>query len=241
MAICRVNSAPSLFITMTANPNWPEVRNIILDGENAADHPTEMVLIAYLKIKRLLFELVGMCCLGRVIAYISTIEFQKRGLPHIHLMLTLDKADHPDTTEKIDLLVSAEIPDPIKEPQLHTIITENNFHGLCPGRPCWTGSACKQGFPKPFADRKVVVDGAYPVYKQRDNGQSHIKNGTMFNNSHVVPYNRFLSLMFECHINFEIPVSTTAVKYIYKYITKGHHQSMLQIDGNDEIKPFIDV
>jgi hypothetical protein len=82
MAIRRVFGAPSLFITMTANPNWPEVRNVIPKGDNAEDHPTEMVRIAYLKIKRLLFELVEMRRLGRVTAYVSTIEFQKRGLPH---------------------------------------------------------------------------------------------------------------------------------------------------------------
>jgi hypothetical protein len=240
MAICRVHEAPSLFITMTANPNWPEVREVIPEGANAADHPAEMVRIAYLKIKCLLFELVEMRRLGRVIAYVSTIEFQKRGLPHIHLMLTLDKANHPDTPEKIDLLVLAEIPNPIEEPELHTIITGNHFHGPCPGRPCWNGLGCKQGFPKPFSDRTVVVDGAYPVYKRRDNGRLHVKNGATFNNSHVALYNKFLRLMFQCHINVEIRANTTAVKYIYKYITKGHDQSMLKIDGNDEIKSLID-
>jgi hypothetical protein len=157
MAICRVHGPPLLFITMTANPNWPEVRDVVPEGANAADHPTEMVRIAYLKIRRLLFELVGMRRLGRVIAYVSTIEFQKRGLPHIHLMLTLDEADRPDTPEKIDLLVSAEIPDPVEEPQLYNVITANNFHGPCRSRPCWTGSGCKQGFPKPFSDRTVQL------------------------------------------------------------------------------------
>jgi hypothetical protein len=43
MAICRVNGPPSLFITMTANPNWYEVCDVIPKGANAADHPTEMV------------------------------------------------------------------------------------------------------------------------------------------------------------------------------------------------------
>jgi hypothetical protein len=64
MAICRVFGALSLFITMTANPNWPEVRDVIPDGDNAADHPMEMMRIAYLKIKQLLFELVEMRRLG---------------------------------------------------------------------------------------------------------------------------------------------------------------------------------
>jgi hypothetical protein len=150
--------------------------------------------------------------LGRVVAYVSTIEFQKRGLPHIHLMLTLDKADRPDTPDKIDLLVSAKIPDPVEEPELHRVITGQNFHGPCQGRPCWTGSGCKQGFLKPFSEKKIVVDGAYPIYKRRNNGRSHTKNGTTFVNLHVVPFNRFLSYMFQCHINVKIPVNTNAVE-----------------------------
>jgi hypothetical protein len=88
------------------------------------DHPTEVVWVTYLKLKRLLYELVAMQCLVRVIAYVSTIKFQKRGLPHIHVMLTLEESDRPTTPEEINLLVSAEIPDPTVKPLLHEIVTD---------------------------------------------------------------------------------------------------------------------
>jgi hypothetical protein len=114
------------------------------------------------------------------------------------------------------------------------------MHGPCQGRPCWLGKGCKLGYPKPFAERTVIVEGAYPTYKRQNMGISVVKNGVTFDNGHVVPYNKFLSLMFQCHINVEIPLSTTAVKYIYKYITKGHDRSLLKIEGSDEIKAFID-
>ena len=112
MAICRVNGPPSLFITMTADPAWQEITDVILAGANPMDHPTEIVRVTYLKLKRLLYELVQMRRLGLVVAYVSTIEFQKRGLPHIHVMPTLEESDRPTTPEEIDMLVSAEIPDP---------------------------------------------------------------------------------------------------------------------------------
>jgi hypothetical protein len=114
------------------------------------------------------------------------------------------------------------------------------FHGPCPGQACWLGKGCKLGYPKTLCDRKVIVEGAYPTYKQRNTGIAFEKNGHTFTNQHIVPYNKFLSLMFECHINVEIPVSTTAVKYIYKYIIKGHNHSLLKIVGCNEIKAFID-
>ena len=50
--------------------------------------------------------------MGKVVAYVYTIEFQKRGLPHAQILLYLADADKPRTAEDIDRLVSAEIPDP---------------------------------------------------------------------------------------------------------------------------------
>jgi hypothetical protein len=38
----------------------------------------------------------------------------------------------------------------------------------------------------------------------------------------VVPYNPYLSLFFNCHINVEVCTSIAAVKYFYKYVYKGH-------------------
>ena len=146
----------------------------------------------------------------------------------------------PTTPEEIEMLVSAEIPDPSIEPILYDIVTGRMFHGPCPGRPCWLGKGCKLGYPKPFVNRTVIIEGAYPACKRRDTGIEFVKNGHTFSNAHFVPYNKFLSLMFECHIYVEIPVNTTAVKYIYKYITKGHNQSLLKINGCNEIKAFID-
>ena len=71
--------------------------------------------------------------------------------------------------------------------------------------------------------RTVVVDGAYSTNYHCNTGITVRKNGHDYENSSVVPYNKFLTLMFKAHINVEIPVSSTAIKYLYKYITKGHN------------------
>jgi hypothetical protein len=41
----------------------------------------------------------------------------------------------------------------------------------------------------------------------------------------VVPYNSYLSLLFNCHINVEVCTSVAAVKYLYKYVYKGHDRA----------------
>ena len=46
-------------------------------------------------------------------------------------------------------------------------------------------------------------------------------NNRLLNNSWVVPYNPYLLLRYNCHINVEICASTKATKYLYKYIHKG--------------------
>jgi hypothetical protein len=61
--------------------------------------------------------------LGTVIAYVFTIEFQKRGLPHMHMILTLEEKDWPTTPEQIGLLVSAKIPS-----QNCTILSANSTY-----------------------------------------------------------------------------------------------------------------
>ena len=62
-----------------------------------------------------------------------------------------------------------------------------------------------------------------------------------------MPYNPYLLRMFNCHINVEVCSSIKAVKYLYKYIYKGHDKASFNIDqpdndGNiDEIKRYIDA
>lgn len=47
-----------------------------------------------------------------------SIEWQKRGLPHIHVLLWLLSQLHPNDIDKV---ISAEIPDPTTDPVLYDI------------------------------------------------------------------------------------------------------------------------
>jgi hypothetical protein len=241
MAICKKFGPPSLFITMTANPYWPEILGEIPPGSNAYDHPTITARVFNLKVQHLIFQLTKMRRLGTVIAYVYTIEFQKQGLPHMHMMVTLNEKDHPSTPEKIDLIVTAQIPDPDKEPRLHQLVEQFMLHGPFSKMPCWNGKKFKSGYPKPYTPRTAVVYGAYPAYFRPDDGRSIIKHTTTFTNASVVPYNKFLTLLFECHINVEVPVNSTAIKYLYKYITKGHDCFYMKLEGFDDTKAYLDA
>ncbi len=47
-------------------------------------------------------------------------------------------------------------------------------------------------------------------------------SGFVFDNRWVVSYNPYLTMWYQCHINVEVCSSITAMKYLYKYVYKGH-------------------
>lgn len=57
-----------------------------------------------------------------------TIEYQKRGLPHAHILLILLEQNKPRTTSCIDSIVCAEIPDLEEHPSLHNCVTSFMLH-----------------------------------------------------------------------------------------------------------------
>ena len=88
MAICRHFHKPDLFLTMTANPKWPEIIHSLFPGQTATDHP-DIVSWVFEQKKKALLKLIDNGFFGTTIAHIHTIEFQKRDLSHIHLLIFL--------------------------------------------------------------------------------------------------------------------------------------------------------
>jgi len=73
---------------MTANPKWPEIIHSLFSGQKAIDYP-DILLQVFKQKKKALLKLIDNGFVSTTVAYIHTIEFQKRGLPHIHLLIFL--------------------------------------------------------------------------------------------------------------------------------------------------------
>jgi len=247
---------PDLFITMTCNPGWREIRMELDVGESPIDRPDLLARVFYLKLQELVNDLFKKHVLGRPVAYVYSIEFQKRGLPHVHLLLTVDEADKIRTAEEIDKTICAEIPHPVRDSVLHDIVRRHMIHGPCgtlnPQCPCNDeNNKCTKGFPKNFREDTVANVDGYPEYRRRANGNTCRVGSFEASNRWVVPYNAYLSCKYNCHINVELCSSIKAIKYIYKYIYKGHDRAALSLrearDGGqasvqyDEIKAFLDA
>ena len=70
-------------------------------------------------------------CFGRAKAVVYTIEWQKRGLPHCHMMIFLQNSDKPKTSEDYNRFLSAEFPDPVEQPILYELVKRHMVHGPC--------------------------------------------------------------------------------------------------------------
>jgi len=87
---------------------------------------------------------------------------------------------------------------------------------------------------------------SYPIYRRRDDGRRAKVRGQELDNRWVVPYNPYLLRRYNCHINVEVCSSIKAVKYLFKYIYKGHDRASVSIDevdsdrNIDEIKQYRD-
>ena len=181
------------------------------------------------------------------------------GLPHSHILVILDRADRPTTAEDIDAMVSAELPDPEQSDQarrLHQVVLNTMTHTQCgaanPAAACMRDGKCSKHFPKQFAEQTEWRDDSpYPVYRRRApeaGGQQVEHRGRLVNNQWVVPYSPLLSLRYLCHVNVEICCSVESVKYLFKYIYKGHDRQMVRTDrqgaaeaDRDEIAEFQDL
>ena len=179
-----------------------------------------------------------------------TIEFQKRGLPHAHILAILEPEDKPRSVDDIDSIVCAEIPDPNEQPLLHDTVTRCMLHGPC-GRdnpsPCMKDGKYSKHYPRAFSATTTMDDNSYPVYRRPNNGRTFRRGNSELDNRWVVPYNPYLSLKYDAHINVEIATSVTSVKYLYKYVYKGGDRALAEIrtqpqpqTEKDEPKLYVD-
>jgi hypothetical protein len=170
MARVRKFGKLDLFVTFTCNPKWKEIIDALLLGQTAKDRHELVTCVFNLKLDARLKDIKD-GVLGNVIVKIWVIEFQKKGLPHPHILLILDEVSKLRIAEDYDSMVSAEIPDPMRHLEAYETITLCMVHGPCGpdflNAQCMEHGKCKKRYSRSFSvETRCDVDG-YLEYQRR--------------------------------------------------------------------------
>lgn len=244
MAIVSKFGKPDLFITFTCNPRWKEIQENLFQGQSAWDRPDLVCRVFKLKLDEFLDDVNKKQIFGKVKAAVHVVEFQKRGLPHVHCLIMLEDDYKLRTIRQIEKAIWAEIPDK-KYPILRERVLRHMIHLPCDSkfRKCAQrrGHKCSKGFPKRFQEKTVLTEDSYPLYQRRRQPAVQAAYGNQkftVSNRFVVPYNPYLLMKYNAHINVEVCNTVTAVKYLYKYIYKGYDRALVEMHGLDEIARY---
>ncbi|ONM04331.1 DNA helicase-like protein [Zea mays] len=250
-ALVQKYGKPDIFLTMTCNPNWEEITSELEPGQKSQDRCDLVVRVFKAKLDNLKHQLFKKHILGVMAAHVYVIEFQKRGLPHAHFLLIMQTGSKLIVPDQYDAVISAELPDKNRFPELFDMVVKHMMHGPCGHlnmqNTCMKNGSCKCHYPRLFGETTLQGKDSYPIYRRRDDGQKVRVRGHDLDNRWVVPYNPTLLRMYDCHINVEVCSSIKAVKYIYKYIHKGHDRAsvtVIDVDGGqsiNEIENFRDA
>ncbi|XP_074328064.1 uncharacterized protein LOC141665976 [Apium graveolens] len=167
-----------------------------MHGVDVADAPDVVARVFKMKVDQLMDMIKKKNCFGRCIGVMHVIEFQKRGLPHAHILIWLHPDDRPKTTEQIDKMVSPEILDPEIDPVGYNAVSNYMIHGPCGSdytkSPCMVKGNCIKHFPKRYNSHTFFDECGFPMYKRRRTGITINKKGVNLDSRFVVPFNRDL-------------------------------------------------
>ena len=99
-----------------------------------------------------------------------TIEFQKHGLSHAHLILFLHAADKYPTPNDIYRIISTEIPCLQSDKHLHDLVKTHMIHGPCGSTnkysPCMNNEKCSRYYPKKFQQQTIIEQDGFATYNR---------------------------------------------------------------------------
>ncbi|XP_076939638.1 uncharacterized protein LOC143608505 [Bidens hawaiensis] len=160
----------------------------------------------------------------RFVNSVYTVEFQKRGLPHAHICLFMQKEDKLPSVEHVNSYISAEIPDKNEDPELYNLVVELIMHD----------NKCSKNFPKKFQDETSIDTDGFLLYTRRDSGVVVKKSDVNLDNRSVVPYNKKLLKRFQGHKNVEWCNQGSSIKYPFKYINKGPNRVTMYFSNSGD-------
>lgn len=99
-------------------------------------------------------------------ACLYVTEFQKRGLPHTHILDIFCPEDKLSETYIANEAISTEVTNLMREPELYELVKSNTVHGprgdVKPNSACITSVYAKKYYPKQHSDKTYISDNMSP-------------------------------------------------------------------------------
>ncbi|KAI6652437.1 hypothetical protein LOD99_7451 [Oopsacas minuta] len=227
MSIVRQYGKPDYFIAFTCNPDCEKITSALMNNKKLTGRPDLIVRVFVIKFREFIDDICVKHVLGRPKVYAYTIEFQKLGFPHAHILVILTEEDKPRDPSDYDKFVCAEISNPSTSPKLYKIVKRCMMWSIKETASCMRDGKCSKQFLKAFAKFTNKDKDSYPVYKRTAK-----VCGFELDNRWVVSYNLTFLLKFNAHIYVEISSRVKAVKYLYKYL-KGHDRVIVEFHAGE--------
>ena len=244
LIVVSAKGPPHLFITLTCNTDWPEIKERLFYGQTAFDRPDVTTQVFKARLTAFLHNLRNGKYFRRENEDISKhrleyemmcIEYQHRGLPHAHIVVRLsDMPDDDDRDNKVQWIkdhIHSCAPRPhdcdyytearrdlVRKHMLHTC--SNAVNG------CLKDGICKRGY-----DALVLNNGQpsfgetnFPIYGKREEEDLR-----------VVPHHIFILEDWDGHVNVEFCGSHYTPVYLYQYLFKGAKKERFRLTNAEDI------
>ncbi|GBM04905.1 hypothetical protein AVEN_252841-1 [Araneus ventricosus] len=124
MTYVRSYGRPDLFITFICNAARSEIKELSHSQSPVDRHD----LIARVFRQKLIEIITKSCIYGEANCWMYLIEWKKRGLSHVHILIWLKERILPGD---VDNVIRTEIPDIQQDPVLFEIVSKHMINGPC--------------------------------------------------------------------------------------------------------------
>jgi hypothetical protein len=101
---------------------------------------------------------------------------------------------------------------------------------------------CSKQYPRAFTKETHCDEDGYPIYQHQNNGNVFVDaKGRRVDNRWIVLHNMYFTAKYNAHTNVEISSLISSVKYLYKYVYKGHDRAIIVLENCDEMKQYLDA
>uniref|UniRef100_A0A914Y1H0 Helitron helicase-like domain-containing protein n=1 Tax=Panagrolaimus superbus TaxID=310955 RepID=A0A914Y1H0_9BILA len=150
----------SMFTIPSSNPKWPEIEENTNPGETRSDLKCRVFLT---KAQEFLDDLFKKNIFGKVQAYHVVMEFQKRGMPHLHVLLIMEDEV---TVKEVDNYISARIPEcpadddksdgAEQQREYHKLVIKHMLHVCNANSACQVNGKCTKHYKKNFSNCTII-------------------------------------------------------------------------------------